>query len=97
MLKTVLEDIGIGLAFAGSGYGVVSALGFSSTSFMVLAYLYVALALIIGSRHVVSARFGGFRKALENFVVVAEKEELVMHRVINGEKLKIKGEVEKVQ
>lgn len=97
MLKEVLKDVSTGLMFAGVSYGVVNFYGYGPRSFMLNSYLYVGLGLLVGSRHMFSSRFGGLRKALENFVVVVEEEELYMHRVVSGEKLKIEGEVERVQ
>lgn len=97
MLKDVLKDVSTGLMFAGFSFGVVNVYGYGPRSFMFNSYLYVGLGLLVGARHMFSSRFGGFRKALENFVVVVEEEELYMHRVVSGEKLKIEGNVERVQ
>lgn len=97
MLKEILKDVSIGLTFAGISYGVINIFSYGPTSFAVNSYLYVGLGLIIGLRHIVSTRFGGLKKALQNFVVVVEKEEVYLHRLVSGEKLKIEGKVERVQ
>lgn len=97
MIKDLFKDVSLGLAFAGISYGVVNSLGYGPNSFTVNSYLYVTLGLTIGLRHTFTGRFSGFRDTLRNLVLVVEDEEVYMHRVLSGEKLKIKGDVERVQ
>lgn len=97
MLKDLFKDVSIGLAFAGISYGVVNVFSYGPQSFLINSYLYVFLGAFIGLRHTFSGSFGGLRSAVENFVVVVEEEEVYLHRVFSGEKLKINGNVERVQ
>ncbi len=96
MRKKPLIGVSIGLGFAGLSYGTVSFLGYNSTSYTILAYLYVSLSFILTAFYELDS-FGGLKNLTKNFVVVVEEDEKKLKRVFTGEKYKIKGEVEKVQ
>jgi|GEM_PF-2781191 len=85
----------IGLTFYGIAFITVTFLGYNSTSFTVIAYLYIILAVILGLKYEVM--HGDTPSLLRNLVLVVEDEETRLKRVFTGEKFKIKGEVERVQ
>lgn len=99
MLKKLKIPLSIGLSFYGIAYLTVKFLGYNSESFMIISYLYLVLAAIIGLKYEMkkftesSSLFSG----LKNVVVVAEGEEMTLKRIFTGEKYKVKGEIEKIQ
>lgn len=96
MRKRPLIAVLTGLIFAGASYGTVNVLGYNSTSFMILAYLYISLSIILTAFYELGGQFGGIKNILENFVIIVEEDEKKLKRVFTGEKYKIKGKVEKV-
>lgn len=99
MIKRLKIPLSLGLVFYGMAYFTVRYLGYNSTSFMVISYLYIALAAIIGIKYEIK-KLGGsdnFASVFRNIVVVSEDDELTMKRLFTGEKYKLKGEIEKLQ
>ncbi|MFB6291797.1 MAG: hypothetical protein ABEI58_00205 [Candidatus Nanohaloarchaea archaeon] len=85
-----------GLTFSGLAYASVKLLGFNSTSFTVLMYLYVALGVLTAFLFYLKTSEAGLKDMMRRFVVVVEREELELRSVLTGEKYKVKGEIEKV-
>lgn len=96
MLTKLKIPVLFGMSFYGIAYGVVRFLGFTSSSFTILAYLYVILGVSLGSYYEIDSH-GGFKEFLSNIVVVIEGEELELKRLISGEKYRLKGEIEKIE
>lgn len=99
MLKRLKIPLSLGLASYGIAYLTVKQLGYNSTSFMIISYLYIALASIIGIKYELKKISGtdSLPSVLKNIVFVSEGEELTMKRVFTGEKYRLKGEIEKLQ
>ncbi|MFT4892251.1 MAG: hypothetical protein ACI8Z7_000018 [Candidatus Nanohaloarchaea archaeon] len=98
MLGRIKIPLSIGLTFYGIAYLTVRQLGYNSTSFMIISYLYIALAGIIGIKYEIK-KIGGsdsVTSLFRNIVVVSEGEDLTMKRLVTGEKYKLKGEIEKL-
>ncbi len=96
MRKRPLIAVSIGMAFTGISYGLVTVLGFNSTSFMSLAYLYILLSIVLALYYELHRSFGDIKSVLKNFAIVVEEDEKKLRRVFTGEKYKIKGKVEKI-
>lgn len=96
MLKRLKIPVLFGLSAYGIAYGIVNFIGFSSSSFTAIAYLYIILGITIGLYYELDAH-GGFRGFLDNIVVVIEGEEMKLKKLISGEKYKLKGEIEKIE
>lgn len=88
-----------GLTFSSIALLSVKILGYGSKSFMVISYLYVILAVIIGLKYEIKMANSSdsLLSVLRNIVVVIEGEEMKLKKLFTGEKYKIKGEVEKLQ
>lgn len=99
MLKKLKIPISLGLMAYGVAYFVVNSSGFNSTSFTIISYLYIVLAVIIGIRYEAGSltNSSSLISTLKNIVIVIEGEEMKMKRLLTGEKYKLKGEIEKVQ
>ena len=95
MIKKLKIPVLLGLSFYGVAYAVVKFAGFTSSSFTVLAYLYIALGLILGVYYELQSH-GGFQGFLDNIVVVIEGEEMRLKKLFTGEKYRLKGEIEKI-
>lgn len=98
MLRKLKLPLSIGLTFYGIAYLIVKQLGFNSTSFMFISYLYIALAAIIGIKYEMTKvnSSGSSFSLLKNLVLVSEGEHLEMKKVFTGEKYRLKGEIEKL-
>jgi hypothetical protein len=98
MLRRLKIPLSLGLTFYGIAYLTVKQLGYNSASFMIISYLYIALAGIIGIKYEVKKmnNSDSVLSIFRNIVLVREGEELVMKRVFTGEKYKLKGEIEKL-
>lgn len=96
MLTKLKIPVLFGLSTYGIAYTVVNFLGFTSSSFTILAYLYISLSIVIGIYYEIED-IGGFRGFLDNIVVVIEGEEMKLKKLITGEKYKLKGEIEKIE
>jgi hypothetical protein len=98
MLKRLKIPISLGLAAYGAAYFIVKSSGFNSTSFTIISYLYIALAVILGLRYEVGnlTNSSSLISTLKNIVIVIEGEEMKLKRLFTGEKYKLKGEIEKV-
>ena len=94
MIKRLKTPILLGLGFYSIAFVIVSSLGFNSYSFSIISYLYIILAVILGLKY--ESNFRGPLETLKNIVVVVEDEETHLRRLVNGEKYKIKGEIERV-
>ncbi len=94
MIKRLKTPILLGLSFYSVAFVIVSSLGFNSYSFSIISYLYIILAVILGLKY--ESNFRSPLAILKNIVVVVEDEETHLRRLINGEKYKIKGEIERV-
>lgn len=99
MLKRLKIPISLGLTTYGIAYFIVKYSGFNSTSFTLISYLYIFLAVIIGLRYEAGSltNSSSLISTLKNIVIVIEGEEMKMKRLFTGEKYKLKGEIEKVQ
>ena len=95
MLSKLKIPLLTGLSFSGLSILTVRFFGFSQNSFMILAYLYIFLAVIIGIYYEVRKLSEG--SILGNVLVVVEEEEKVVKKVFTGEKYKVKGEFERLQ
>ena len=84
-----------GLSCYGLAYAIVKFLGFTSSSFTALSYLYIILGLVIGLYYELDSH-GGFRDILDNLVIVIEGDEMELKKILTGEKYRLKGEIEKV-
>lgn len=96
MLKKLKIPVLLGLSFYGIAYGIVNFIGFSSSSFTALAYLYIILGLVTGLYYELDSH-GGLQSFLDNIVVVIEGEEMKLKKLVSGEKYKLKGEIEKIE
>lgn len=96
MLKKLKIPVLVGMSFYGISYAVVKTLGFSSSSFTVIAYLYIALGIILGLYYE-TERLGGAQNLLDRFVVVVEGEQMKLKKVFGGEVYRLKGEIEKMK
>jgi hypothetical protein len=98
MLRRLKIPLSLGLTFYGIAYLTVKQLGYNSASFMIISYLYIALAGIIGIKYEVKKmnNSDSVLSIFRNIVLVREGEELVMKRILTGEKYKLKGEIEKL-
>ena len=99
MLKKLKIPLSLGLTFYGIAYFSVKSLGYNSTSFMVISYLYIALAAIIGLKYEIGRMNleNSMLSTLKNIAIVVEGEELKLKRLFTGEKYRLKGEIEKIQ
>lgn len=95
MLKKLKIPLIAGLTFYGIAFGTVKLLGFNSESFMIISYLYVLLAFILGLKYELS-HGTSLRSMLDKVVVVVEDEETVLKSLFTGEKYRLEGEVEKL-
>lgn len=96
MLTKLKLPLTIGLSFYGIAFAVARFLGYNPTSFTIIGYLYVILALVLALIY----EYGGESNPLsllKNVVIVVENEETRLKRVFTGESYKINGKVEKVQ
>lgn len=96
MLKKLKIPVLFGLTAYGVAYSIVNFIGFNSSSFTFLAYLYIILSLVLGAYHEINEH-GGFSEVLDKIVLVTEGEELKLKKLISGEKYKLKGEIEKIE
>ncbi|MFQ3274971.1 MAG: hypothetical protein ACI9LV_000109 [Candidatus Nanohaloarchaea archaeon] len=98
MIRRIKIPLILGLTAYGIAYFIVKQLGYNSTSFMLISYLYIFLAGIIGLKYEVKKISGSnsIPSVLKNIVVVSEGENLTMKRLFTGEKYKLKGEIEKL-
>lgn len=96
MLKNLKIPVLFGLSAYGIAYAIINFIGFKSSSFTAIAYLYIALAVAIGLYYEFDSH-GGFRGFLDNIVVVAEGEEIELKKLISGEKYRLEGEIEKIE
>lgn len=99
MIKRLKIPLSLGLTFYGIAYLTVKSLGYNSDSFMIISYLYILLAGIIGLKYEFKNYAGNSSlvSTLKNIVIVVEGEEMKLKRIFTGEKYKLKGEIEKIQ
>lgn len=86
-----------GLSFAGLAYIPVRFMGFNSSSFIVISYLYVIMGLYMAFKLERNGFRGLMDRFIGNLVLVSEGEELLLRKLATGERYKVKGEVEKLQ
>ncbi|PSG98678.1 MAG: hypothetical protein BRC29_00955 [Nanohaloarchaea archaeon SW_7_43_1] len=98
MLSRLKVPLSIGFAFYGIAYLAVRQLGYNSTSFMVISYLYIALAGILGIKYEIKRmnKSDSLLSIFKNIVIIQEDEEMVMKRLFTREKYKLRGEIEKL-
>jgi len=98
MLNRLKIPLSIGLAFYGIAYLTVRQLGYNSTSFMVISYLYIALAGILGVKYEIKRmnKSDSLLSVFRNIVIIQEEEEMIMKRLLTREKYKLRGEIEKL-
>lgn len=98
MFRRLKIPLSLGLTFYGLAYLTVKQLGYNSNSFMIISYLYIALAGIIGIKYEIKKmnNSDSILSIFKNIVIVREGEELTMKRLLTGEKYKLKGEIEKL-
>lgn len=83
----------LGTVFAGIAYLIAEFRGFNSSSFLPILYLYVVLGVV--------SRFdmkdaASYWSRLEDLMIVADKEENKLKKVVTGEEYEIDGTVKKV-
>lgn len=97
MKKAVKNGSIIGLSFSGIALLCLRIFGVNRTTLTGLLYLYVLTAVFTA---VLLSEFD-LRSRIEsligNIVVVIEGEELVLKRLVTGEKYEVKGDLEKIQ
>lgn len=96
MLNKLKIPVLFGLSAYGIAYAIVNFIGFTSNSFTAIAYLYIALGLVIGLYYELDSH-GGVHGFLDNLVVVIEGEEMKLKKILSGEKYRLKGEIEKIE
>lgn len=98
MIRRLKIPLSIGLTFYGVAYLTVKYLGYNSQSFMIISYLYIALAGIIGLKYEIKkvGKSDSVFSVFRNLVVVSEEDDLTMKRIFTGEKYRLKGEIEKL-
>ncbi len=90
--KGLFKGAATGLAFAGAGNLSVRFLGFNKTSLVLMLYLYV----LLGTVPWLKSQLSGLRSPIERLVVVTGEEEMVLRKILTGEKYRVKGKVEKL-
>lgn len=84
------------MVFSGVAYLVVRFSGYGWRSLTVLLYLYVFMGVMVSVAGSFDLLDSSVAEILDRVVLVAGQEELVLRKLVSGEKYRVEGELEKL-
>ncbi|MFB6213186.1 MAG: hypothetical protein ABEJ07_01320 [Candidatus Nanohaloarchaea archaeon] len=96
MKREAIRGAALGMIFSGIAYLVVRFSGYGWRSLTVLLYLYVFMGATISAAGSFDILDSSIAEIFDRVVLVAEREELVLRKLVSGEKYRVEGELEKL-